>query len=102
MEAARRADLTELPVRVIDFDDWEATQRFVDEHIPIEGVDERGRGNGLYSDEEIEQALACLREEWPDERLRDLRALTPHLEAKLAARRAEGIRRGYVGDGRGR
>lgn len=94
VEAARRANLTELPVRVADLDDWGATKRFVDEHIPIQDADERG--NGLYSREEIDQALARLREAWPDEKLRDITTLAPYLKAKLGARRTEGIRCGYV------
>jgi hypothetical protein len=60
MEAARRADLQAVPVRVIDCNEWEAACRFIDEHIPIRGADGQGHGNGLYAAEEIEQALTEL------------------------------------------
>ena len=97
VEAARRAGLDTLPVRVLDLDDWEATRRFVDEHIPIQGGDERR----MYSQKEIDHALAQLREEWPDDRLRELVPLAPYLEEKLASTRAEALRQGYLADGRG-
>jgi hypothetical protein len=92
MEAARRAGLKELPVRVLDLDDWGAAQQFVDEHIPIEGGDERN----MYGQEAIDTALDQLREEWPDERLRELTPLTPYLEEKLASTRREAVRQGYI------
>lgn len=97
MEAARRADLPEIPVRVITCNDWDAARRFVDEHIPFASADD----HELYSYEEIDRALARLRREWSDEKLRDLTPLVPYLDESLATTRAEGIRRGYVANGRG-
>ena len=95
MEAARRAGLDEIAVRVLDLDEWEAARKFVDEHIPIEGGDERG----MYGQEEIDHAIARLREKWPDDRLRELTPLTPYLEEKLASMRREAVRQGYAADG---
>ena len=94
MEAARRAGLEELPVRLLELDDWGAARRFVDEHISIEGGDERN----MYGQQGIDHALAPLREEWPDDRLRELTPLVPYLEEKLASTRREAIRQGYVDD----
>ncbi|HET7323985.1 MAG TPA: hypothetical protein VFJ06_06620 [Halococcus sp.] len=51
--------------------------------------------------EEIDQPIARLREKWADDRLRELSALAPCLEEKMALTRREGIRQGYVADGRG-
>ncbi|WP_273836944.1 ParB/RepB/Spo0J family partition protein [Halococcus sp. PRR34] len=93
MEAARRAGLDELPVRVLDLDDWEAARRFVDEHIPVQGASERN----MYGQEGIDHALAQLREKWADKRLRDLTPLKPYLEEKLASTRHEAVRQGYAG-----
>jgi hypothetical protein len=94
MEAARRAGLNELPVRVLDLDDWEAARRFVDEHIPVQGANERN----MYGQESIDHALAQLREEWADDRLRELTPLKPYLEEKLASTRHEAVRQGYAGN----
>jgi hypothetical protein len=68
------------------------------EHIPIEGGDERN----MYGQEAIDDALAQLREEWPDDRLRDLTPLVPYLEEKLASTRREALRQGYAADGTSR
>jgi hypothetical protein len=89
------AGLDEIAVRVLDLDDWEAARKFVDEHIPIEGGDERG----MYSQEEIDHAIARLREEWTDDRLRELTPLAPYLKEKLASTRREAVRQGYAADG---
>src|SRR5699024_3625261 len=97
MEAALRAELVALPVRVVELDEWEAARQFVDEHIPIQGGNERG----MYGQEEIDRTIARLREKWPDARLRELTALTPYLEEKLASTRSEALRQGYLADGRG-
>ena len=84
-------------VRVLDLNDWEAAERFVDEHIPIQGGDERE----MCSQEEIDHALVQLREEWHDDRLRELVPLAPYLEEELASTRSEALRQGYIADGRG-
>jgi hypothetical protein len=94
VEAARRAGLDKLPVRVLELNDWAAARRFVDEHIPIEGGDERN----MYGQDGIDYALTQLREEWPDERLRELTPLVPYLEEKLASTRREAVRQGYAGN----
>ena len=93
LEAARRAGLDQLPVRVVELDDWEAARRFVDEHIPIEGGNERN----MYDQQSIDHAISLLRQEWPDDRLRELTALVPYLEEKLASTRREALRQGYAG-----
>ena len=92
MEAARRAGLDDVPVRVLDLDDWEATRKFVDEHIPVERGDERN----MYSQEEIDQALTELLSRWDSDRLRELTPLVPYLEERLASTRAEAIRQGHI------
>jgi hypothetical protein len=96
-ETVRRAGLETVAVRVADLDAWEAVKRFVDDHVPIEDGNERH----MYGQEEIDQMLAALREEWSDDRLREIGVLAPYLEEKLASTRREGIRQGYVADGRG-
>jgi hypothetical protein len=70
----------------------------VDDHVAIQGGDERH----MYSQEEIDRMLARLREDWADDRLREIPVLTPYIEEKLASTRREGIRQGYLADGRGR
>lgn len=94
--AARKAGLETIAVRIADLDDWEAVTWFVDEHIPVEG----GTEQDMYSQREIERAIACLREEWPDERLRELTPLAPYLRSVLAPTRCEAIRQGHVTNGR--
>jgi hypothetical protein len=45
--------------------------------------------------------LARLREDWADDRLREVSVLAPYLEEKLASTRSEAMRQGYVANGRG-
>ncbi|WP_233738131.1 ParB/RepB/Spo0J family partition protein [Halocatena pleomorpha] len=94
--AARKAGLDTIAVRIMELDDWEAATRFVDEHIPVEGGDERD----MYSQQEIDRAIARLREEWSDDRLQELTPLAPYLREMLAATRREAIRQGHVTNGR--
>lgn len=77
--AARCAKLETLPVRVYDLDDWEATCRFVFEHLPFpsQRPDQPGE---LYSEEKIPKALARLRERWSDEKLKELPQVAPLLD----------------------
>jgi hypothetical protein len=96
-DTARKAGLDTMAVRVADLDAWEAVERFVDDHVPIQGGDERY----MYGQEEIDQMLARLREDWSDDRLREVAVLAPYLEEKLAATRSEALRQGYLADGRG-
>ncbi|MFC4986893.1 hypothetical protein [Saliphagus infecundisoli] len=51
----------------------------------------------MYVQEGINIALAQLREEWSDDRLRTLTPLKPYLEEKLASTRHEALRQGYAG-----
>jgi hypothetical protein len=94
---ARKADLDTIAVRVAGLDAWEAVERFVDDHVPIQGGDERY----MYGQEKIDQMLARLREDWSDDRLREVGPLAPYLEEKLAATRREAMRQGFFADGRG-
>ncbi|WP_435079875.1 ParB/RepB/Spo0J family partition protein [Halococcus sp. AFM35] len=96
-ETARRANLDTITARVADLDAWEAVEQFVDDHVPIQGGDERH----MYGQEEIDRMLARLREDWDDDRLREIGVLAPYLEEKLASTRREGIRQGYLADSRG-
>jgi hypothetical protein len=96
-ETARKAGLDTIAVRVADLDAWEAVERFVDDHVPIQGGDEWQ----MYGQQEIDRMLARLREDWADDRLREIEVLAPYLEEKLASTRREGIRRGYLADGMG-
>lgn len=90
--AARKAGLETIAVRIADLDDWEAVRWFVDEHIPVEG----GAEQDMYSQRDIDRAIERLREEWPDERLRELTPLVPYLRKVLAPTRCEAIRQGHV------
>lgn len=83
--------------RVADLDAWEAVERFVDDHVAIQGGDERH----MYGQEEIDRMLARLREDWADDRLREIEVFAPYLEEKLASARSEAMRQGYLADGRG-
>ncbi len=96
-ETAQRADLETIAVRVADLDAWEAVERFVDDHVAIQGGDERH----MYGQEEIDRMLARLREDWADDRLREIEVFAPYLEEKLASARSEAMRQGYLADGRG-
>jgi hypothetical protein len=96
-ETARKAGLETIAARVADLDAWEAVERFVDDHVAIQGGDERH----MYGQAEIDRMLARLREDWTADRLREIGVLAPYLEEKLASTRREGIRRGYLADGRG-
>ena len=94
---ARTAGLDTIAVRIADLDAWEAVKRFIDDHVAIQGGDERH----MYGQEEIDQMLARLREDWTDNRLREIGVLAPYLEEKLASTRSEAMRQGYLADGRG-
>jgi hypothetical protein len=94
-DTARKAGLDTMAVRVADLDAWEAVERFVDDHVAIQGSNERH----MYGQEEIDRMLARLREDWADDRLREIGVLAPYLKEKLASTRREGIRQGYVADG---
>ena len=60
LKTARRANLDTIAARVADLDAWEAVEQFVDDHVPIQGGDERH----MYGQEEIDRMLARLREDW--------------------------------------
>jgi hypothetical protein len=94
-DAAQNAGLDTIAVRVADLDGWEAVERFVDDHIPLEDGNERY----MYTQQEINATITRLREEWSIEKLRELEPLRPYLKKALASTRQEGIRQGYVTDG---
>ena len=94
---AQKAGLETIAVRVADLDAWEAVERFVDDHVAIQGGDERH----MYGQEEIDRMLARLREDWADDWLREIPVLSPYIEEKLASTRREGLRRGYLAGSRG-
>jgi hypothetical protein len=78
-----------------DLDEWEAVERFVDDHIPLED----GNEWYMYSQQDIDATIARLREEWLVEKLRELTPLRPYLRKALASARRESIRQGYVSNG---
>lgn len=94
--AVRQLEWDTLPVRVLDCSDWEATRRFVAEHIPLpedrdaaeeEATSERDDSRGKwYSEAEIDQVVKALRADWSTERLRDLPALASYLDNKASDR----------------
>ena len=92
---ARKAGLETIAVRLRELDDWEAVEHFIDDHIPIPDANE----HGLYSQQEIEQAITRLRADWPDEDLLNLGPLAPYLREHLAATR-QGTLRHRDRDGR--
>lgn len=77
---AKHAGLDALPVRLLDLDPWEATRRFVYEHFPLPG-ERDDRASELYTDEEIARSLDRLRDDWPDETLRELPQLRPFVDS---------------------
>lgn len=76
LEAARRAGLDDVPVRVTSaFTDWEYTLRWVEDHIPSSDmtVEENGSTHsGWYSREQVREAFDLLREDWSEDRLAQL------------------------------
>jgi len=83
VEAARKASLDTIAVRLVDLADWEALEFFVDDHISIPSPNE----DGLYSQSEIEQTITHLQADWPDDKLLHLGPLTPYLREHLASTR---------------
>lgn len=94
-DTAQQARLDTIAVRIAALDAWEAIERFVDEHVPY------GNDNNqyMYTQSEIDETIARLREDWPIEKLRELTPLGPYLRRALSHTRREGIRQGYVTDG---
>jgi hypothetical protein len=58
-DTARKAGLDAIAVQVADLDAWEAVERFADDHVAIQGGDERH----MYDQEETDLMLARLRED---------------------------------------
>ena len=65
---ARQADFDSLPVEIQDLSEWEATKRFVVDHIPTERhvTDDEENHRDWYADTEIEAAIELLVERWDD------------------------------------
>ncbi len=82
-EAARRAGFETIPVRLITLSDWDALQRFVDEHIPL-SEDELNDGSdetrGWYTADEITRSLEAMQQRWDTDQLREIPALEVWLE----------------------
>lgn len=79
LKAAKHAGFGEIPVQIAEMDDWEATRRFADEHIPLPH-ERDADDHGYYSDEDVEKALALLLEDWSPEELREIVSLEPYVE----------------------
>lgn len=81
-EAAKRAEIPAIPVRVVEYGDWRYVMAFVDEHLAMpsnisytsnsEGEVEIETPKWKYSMDEAREAVTKLREDWPDEKLRTL------------------------------
>lgn len=73
-EAARRANLFQIPVRVVNVDEEMMLQLFCDEHIPMDrdelNSDDSAGNRGWYTDYEISQSLKLMLEDWPEAFLR--------------------------------
>jgi len=80
LKAARRADLNEAAMEVVPMSDWEAAERFVEDHVPPIDSDPDEEGKDWYSDEQINQVIETLQSEWSDSRLKELRDLQPYLD----------------------
>jgi hypothetical protein len=83
-EAARRAGLDRLPVEIVALDSWDATVRFLDEHVPT-SRDEAAAAvtdpySGFYEQPQLEALLDALREDWSPSQLRDHAALAWYLD----------------------
>lgn len=65
---ARCADFESFPVEIQDLSEWEATQRFVADHIPTERhvTDDNQNHNDWYADATIETAIQTLLDYWGD------------------------------------
>lgn len=80
IRGAREADLDVVPVVVRELSDWEATKHFVFEHVALPS--ERHEGDAeFYSASETHQLFETLLEDWPIEKLRELRPLEPEVRS---------------------
>ena len=75
---ASKAGLDEIPVRIVNIDDWEATVRFVREHYPLpENRDDPAQK--YYSDEEIQESFEKIQSDWKTQKLAELEELSPEI-----------------------
>jgi len=82
-EAARRAGLDAIPVRVAEMTDWEATTIFLDEHVPTERAelnDSVMDHTPWYKPVHLDALVEELQEDWPEDRLREHPALRWYLD----------------------
>lgn len=83
-EAARRAGLERIPVEITNLGPWDATVRFLDEHVPT-SCDEADAAvtdpySGFYDQSQLEALLNALREDWSPAQLREHTALAWYLD----------------------
>jgi len=78
---ARNAGLTSIPVRIVEMTDWEATVTFVHEHVPQPSERTDSTPAEFYTEEQIQEAFEILVDRWPVDKLRELHALEPEIEA---------------------
>lgn len=77
----RRAELLQaenIPVHVLDIDDWEAMHYWVKGHFPLD--DENPIFGSFYGEEEQREALEKLLEKWSKSRLREIPELDQAFE----------------------
>lgn len=76
LEAARRAGFDSVPVRVTTrLTEWEYMIHWVEDHIPSSDMNldyGEGKSSGWYTPEKVRDAHELVREDWPDDRLRQL------------------------------
>ncbi|SDR17145.1 ParB N-terminal domain-containing protein [Halopelagius longus] len=80
VEIAKDLRFSEIPVRILQIDEWEAVRRFVYEHVPLPKERNTNRGQ-YYSDEEINALFESLQDEWPLSKVAELYPLKPEIEA---------------------
>lgn len=81
IEAAMRAGLDRVPVKVVPMSDWEALVWFADEHLPLDNNErnKEERGRGYYADDEAERSVRLM-SEWSTEKLRTIPSIARVLD----------------------
>jgi hypothetical protein len=81
LAGAEHAGVREVPVRLVDVDEWTAAKMFVHEHFPYPN-DSQERNPELYDESEARKSVELLREKWSDDCLQTLLPLKRFLNTQ--------------------